>query len=75
LQEEGSNLITKKYFISRRLFEIPQPIHGYIDNKLPDGLYRFYSEIKVFPDLKIIMISGLGDAAKDVALIMAQIFF
>ena len=41
-----------------------------LDNKLPDGFgIDFIPEIKkVFPDLKIIMISGLGDAAKDVAL-------
>ncbi|HEX3079016.1 MAG TPA: response regulator [Puia sp.] len=41
-----------------------------LDNKLPDGFgIDFIPEIKKeFPDLKIIMISGLGDAAKDVAL-------
>jgi two-component system OmpR family response regulator len=41
-----------------------------LDNKLPDGFgLDFIPEIKKeFPDLKIIMISGLGDAAKDVAL-------
>jgi two-component system, OmpR family, response regulator len=41
-----------------------------LDNKLPDGFgIDFIPEIKkIFPDLKIIMISGLGDAAKDVAL-------
>lgn len=41
-----------------------------LDNKLPDGFgIDFIPEIKrEFPDLKIIMISGLGDAAKDVAL-------
>ena len=41
-----------------------------LDNKLPDGFgIDFIPEIKKeFPDLKVIMISGLGDAAKDVAL-------
>ena len=41
-----------------------------LDNKLPDGFgIDFIPELKKeFPDLKIIMISGLGDAAKDVAL-------
>ena len=41
-----------------------------LDNKLPDGFgIDFIPELKkVFPDLKIIVISGLGDAAKDVAL-------
>jgi two-component system OmpR family response regulator len=41
-----------------------------LDNKLPDGFgIDFIPEIKkAFPDLKIIMISGLGDAARDVAL-------
>ncbi len=41
-----------------------------LDNKLPDGFgIDFIPEIKkVFPDLKIIMISGLGEAARDVAM-------
>ena len=48
--------------------EIPSMV--ILDNKLPDGFgIDFIPEIKKeFPDLKIIMISGLGDAAKDVAL-------
>jgi two-component system, OmpR family, response regulator len=41
-----------------------------LDNKLPDGFgIDFIPEIKKeFPELKVIMISGFGDAAKDVAL-------
>jgi DNA-binding response OmpR family regulator len=50
--------------------ESQSPSMVILDNKLPDGFgIDFIPEIKKdFPQLKIIMISGLGDAAMDVAL-------
>ena len=47
-----------------------QPAIVILDNKLPDGLgIDYIPEIKKkHPNLKVIMISGLGEAAKDVAI-------
>lgn len=47
-----------------------QPAIVILDNKLPDGLgIDYIPEIKkTHPNLKVIMISGLGEAAKDVAI-------
>ena len=47
-----------------------QPALVILDNQLPDGLgIDYIPEIKKkHPDLKIIMISGLGEGARDVAI-------
>ena len=47
-----------------------QPAIVILDNKLPDGLgIDYIPEIKKkHPNLKVIMISGMGEAAKDVAI-------
>jgi two-component system OmpR family response regulator len=60
----------KSITLAAEYLKSQSPAMVILDNKLPDGFgIDFIPELKkVFPDLKIIMISGLGDAAKDVAL-------
>lgn len=50
--------------------ESDQPTIVILDNKLPDGYGIDYIPAlkKAYPDIRIIMISGFADAAKDLAL-------
>jgi len=60
----------KSLSAAREYLENEQPAVVILDNRLPDGYgVDFISYIKEnYPSVKIVMISGLGASAKDVAL-------
>ena len=60
----------KSLSAAREYLENEQPSVVILDNRLPDGFgVDFISYIKEnYPRVKIVMISGLGPSAKDVAL-------
>jgi DNA-binding response OmpR family regulator len=69
----GKNIIldhAKTLSSAASYLDTDQPAIVILDNKLPDGFgIDYIPEMKKkHPNLKVIMISGLGEAAKDVAI-------